>query len=129
MNGEKSEIRLLLEKIYRWGALCAVVCFAVTLFWGFDFSNLTGFAVGYGYMCVSFEYFGRVCEKAVTQDKKKAVRAVRACYFIRFGGLFLLCALSMLTGLASFAGIIVPQFFPKIILTVNEFSHKKSGKG
>jgi len=123
-NNGKSEIRLLLEKIYPAAALMTAACWCVTLFGGFKIENLLGFAVGFGYMCLCYEYLGRVCERAAKLDKKRAGRAVTACYFIRSGGLFILCAAGMLTGRLSFAGLLIPQFFPRIILTVMQFTGK-----
>jgi hypothetical protein len=121
---ENPEICELLGKIYKWGGLCTAVCFCVTLFWGFEWKNLLGFAAGYGYMCFCIGYLGRTCERAVRLDKKSAGRAMTACYAVRYGGLFILCSAGVLTGIFSFAGVLVPQFYPKIILSVIQFKGK-----
>lgn len=114
---EASVLRPLLRRIYPAAAVLSAVCFGVTLFWGFDWRQIIGFAAGYGYMCLCYEYLARTCERAVTLEKSRAVSAMRICYAVRFGGLFLLCAAAMLSRCAAFTGILIPQFFPRIILT------------
>lgn len=121
-NKETSALRPLLNKIYPAGVVMTLVCWLFTLIWGFELKTLLGFLVGCGYMCLCYEYLARVCERAVRLDKKRGGRAVTACYMIRFAGLFALCAAGMLTGYLNFAGILLPQFFPKIILTVMQFT-------
>lgn len=115
-------LRPLLKRIYPVSAVMTAVCFAVTLIWGFSAENLIGFALGWGYMCLCYEYLARVCERAVASEKSRAVRMMRVCYAVRFAGLFILCAAAALTGLANFTGILLPQFFPKIILMFSEMS-------
>lgn len=123
-QNEKSQIRPLLSKIYPLGGILTAFCWVFTLIWGFKLENLLGFLIGYGYMCLCYEYLGRVCEKAVRLDKKRAGRAMTSCYLIRYAGLFGLCAAGMLTGYFSFTGILLPQFFPRIILSIMQFTRK-----
>lgn len=118
---DKSVLKPLLLKIYLFGGLMSAGCYAVTLLWGFDVKNLVGFAVGYVYLCLCYFYFGRVCERAVRSDIKRAARMMRSCYFLRYGGLFVLCATASLIGYANFTGIVIPQFFPRLILTADRF--------
>ena len=47
LSGGSSVIRPLLSMICKWGAVMTAVCFAVTLLWGFKFSQLLGFGIGY----------------------------------------------------------------------------------
>lgn len=122
---DRSEIRKLLGRIYPIGGVLAAVCFLVTLIRGFELRTLAGFAVGYGYMCLCCFYLGSTCERAVSMDKGRAKRAMLVCYFLRYGGLFVLCAASMLTGAVNVVGVLVPQFFPRIALTIIQFLDRK----
>lgn len=128
-NKETSTLRPLLNKIYPAGGVITAVCWLFTLIWGFELRTLLGFLVGYGYMCLCYEYLARVCERVVRLDRKRGGRAVTACYMIRFAGLFLLCAMGMLTGYLNFVGILLPQFFPKIILMVMQFTRGRNKSG
>lgn len=128
-NKETSALRPLLNKIYPAGGVITAVCWLFTLIWGFELRTLLGFLVGYGYMCLCYEYLARVCERAVRLDRKRGGRAVTACYMIRFAGLFLLCAMGMLTGYLNFVGILLPQFSPKIILMVMQFTRGRNKSG
>ncbi|MCR5022457.1 hypothetical protein [Ruminococcus sp.] len=125
LSDNTSVTRPLLLMIYKWGAVLTVLCFAVTLFWGFKASQLLGFVLGYGFMCAQFEYFGRSCESAVKLDRKSAVRKMRICYAIRCTALVILSCATAYTGIANFTGILIPQLFPKIILTADQFFGRK----
>lgn len=122
---EASVTRPLLNKIYGWGAVLTVLCFAVTLIWGFKAAQLLGFGLGYGFMCAQFEYFGRCCESAVRLDRKSAVRKMRVCYAARMSALAILSCIAAYTGFANFTGILIPQLFPKMILTADHFVGRK----
>lgn len=122
---ETSVTRPLLNRIYKWGAVMTVICFAVTLIWGFRLSQLLGFGLGYGFMCAQFEYFGRCCEEAVKLDRKAAVRKMRVCYGLRMSALILLSCAAAYTGFANFTGILIPQLFPRMILTADHFIGRK----
>lgn len=119
-----SEIRPLIRKIFLWGAAASMLCWLFTLIWGFRLNMLLGFIAGYFYMCGCTAYLGYVCEKAVTLDKKKASRSVTSCYMIRFFGMFIICAVGMFSGKLAFVGVVLPQLFPKIILSVIQFTEK-----
>ncbi|WP_294483324.1 hypothetical protein [uncultured Ruminococcus sp.] len=126
LSGDNASVtRPLLLMIYKWGAVLTVIGFAVTLFRGFKVSQLLGFLLGYGFMCAQFEYFGRSCESAVKLDKKSAVRKMRVCYAVRMSSLVILSCTAAYTGIANFTGILIPQLFPKMILTADQFFGRK----
>lgn len=126
LSGDNASVtRPLLLMIYKWGAVLTVIGFAVTLFRGFKVSQLLGFLLGYGFMCAQFEYFGRSCESAVKLDKKTAVRKMRVCYAVRMSSLVILSCTAAYTGIANFTGILIPQLFPKMILTADQFFGRK----
>ena len=126
LSGKTTSVtRPLLVMIYKWGAALTALCFAVTLIWGFKVSQLLGFGLGYGFMCAQFEYFGRCCESAVKLDRKAAVRKMRVCYALRMTALVILTCTAAYTGYANFTGILIPQLFPKIILTAEHFLGRK----
>ena len=128
LSGNSGSVtRPLLTMIYKWGAVLTVLCFAVTLIWGFKVSQVLGFLTGYGFMCAQFEYFGRSCEDAVKLDKKGAVRKMRVCYAVRMSALIILSCAAAYTGIANFTGILIPQLFPRIILTADHFIGRRKG--
>lgn len=105
------------------GSLCkamacaGAVCFMFTLFWGFEWRNLLGFAVGTANACGGIVYLSKTVERAVECDTKRAKRLMLTCYGTRLAVLTLLCAFALTTGLLSAVGIIVPQLFPRILLS------------
>lgn len=122
----KNELRLIIGA----GALLSAAAFAVSLIiWGFDISMLIGLFAGWVYVSVGYCYLAdTVCKAAQMQASqlKKAKRAVRSCYLMRFLGLFMLCWLGFETELIDPVGILLPQFFPRPILVFSHF--KKDGK-
>ena len=82
-------------------------------------------SLGYGFMCAQFEYFGRTCESVVKLDRKSAVRRMRVCYAVRVSALVILSCTAAYTGIANFTGILIPQLFPKMILTADQFFGRK----
>lgn len=128
MKSTSNESRLLApltENIIRYGAVLCAAAWAVTLVSGFSLRTVFGFAVGYVFMCLSMIYLARTCERAVALDSERAKRLMKQCYFLRYMGLFAVCAFSMLTGALNVVGVLVPQFFPRIILTVGQFSERR----
>lgn len=122
---EVSVTRPLLNRIYRWGGAMTALCFGITLIWGFELTQLLGFGLGYAFLCGQFEYFGRCCENAVRLDRKAAIGKMRACYAVRISALILLSCAAAYTGFANFTGILIPQLFPKIILTADGLIGRK----
>lgn len=125
MKNIGSELGGLLKKICLWGGVMAAACWAFTLLWGFAISQLTGFLLGWGYMCLCMFYLGVTCEKAVDLDGKKAKRTMLGCYMARYGVLFVLCAVAMLTKAVSAVGILLPQFYPRMILYVIQIRERR----
>lgn len=125
MRNVGSELGVLLKKIRLWGGVMTAACWAFTLLWGFDITQLTGFLLGWGYMCLCMFYLGVTCEKAVELDGKKAKRTMLGCYMVRYGVLFVLCAVAMLTKAVSAVGILLPQFYPRIILYVMQIRERR----
>lgn len=123
-KNEENEISRIVKKLLPKMAVLTIICFCFTLIWGFKLENLTGFLVGYVYVCWCYYYLGKTCERAVELDVVKAKRLMMRCYLIRYGGLFVLCALAMVTGTLNFTGILLPQFYPRIILTIMQFCGK-----
>ena len=62
----------LVAKLSKAMALASLVCFLFTLFWGFEWRNLIGFAVGGANACAGMRYLAVTCEKAVDCDQKRA---------------------------------------------------------
>lgn len=124
---EKSPLRELVRSLLVPMAVMTAVCWAVTLIWGFDIPTLAGFAVGYGYVAACYFYLARCCERAVELDAAKGKRVMLVCYGVRYAGLFALSAFAMLTHYLNVIGILMPQFFPRIVLTVKELFIKRKG--
>lgn len=124
-GAEFDTVKPLLKKIYRCAAVMTTVCWCVTLIWGFQLKDLLGFAVGYGYMCLCMWYLGRTCERAVELSADKAKKSMLSCYVVRYAGLFVLCAAAMLTGLLGAVGVLLPQFFPRLILCALQASERR----
>lgn len=100
--------------------IASAVCFLFTLLWGFEWRNLFGFAVGGANACGGMFYLAHTCERAVECSTQRAKRMMLACYGVRLTVLTALCAVGFLTGLLSVVGVIVPQLYPRILLTFDK---------
>lgn len=97
------------------------ICFLFTLFWGFEWRNLIGFYIGGANACFGLWFLARTVNRAVECDTKRAKRLMMGCFGARYAILTALCALGFLTGYISVVGIIVPQLFPRILLSFDHF--------
>ncbi|MBR1384521.1 MAG: hypothetical protein IJ555_12045 [Ruminococcus sp.] len=107
----------LVGRLCRAMVCAGAVCFLFTLFWGFELRNLLGFAVGTANACGGMIYLSKTVERAVELDTKRAKRLMLTCYGTRLAILTLLCAFALSTGILSAVGIIVPQLYPRILLS------------
>lgn len=105
--------------VIRFGALFSAIAFLFSLCWGFDLSMLLGLFIGWVYLCICYIYLAdTVCSVAKITNIKAARKKIMACYFLRFAGLFLLCWLSFEIEIINVVGVLIPQFFPKIIMYI-----------
>lgn len=121
-NNSRSSAGLkpLVGKLCKAMAAASAVCFLFTLILGFEWRNLIGFAVGGANACAGMYYLAVTCEKAVEADHKRAKRMMLSCYGVRLAVLTALCAVGFFTGMISVVGVIVPQLFPRILLTFDK---------
>lgn len=101
-----------------------VAAFLITLFRGFDVKDLIGFTVGFVYMVACYYYLAKTIEKAVETNVKKAKRMMMSCYAARFSGLFILCFIAFQFKIYSVVGVIIPQLYPRIVLSFDALSGK-----
>ena len=116
-NNDSAGLMPIVGKLSRAMMAASLVCFLFTLFFGFEWRNLIGFAVGGINACLGMRYLAATVNKAVECDVKRAKRLMMSCYGIRLAVLTALCAAGFFTGYISVVGIIVPQLFPRILLT------------
>lgn len=107
-------------------AVMTVVCLCISLILTRDWRDITGFAVGLVYAVFCLVYLARTCgEAASCGDIRRAKAMMVRCYVLRFFGLFILGAVSLWFEFMSFVGILLPQLFPKILLSVSQHLRKK----
>lgn len=107
-------------------AVMTAVCLCISLVLTKDWRDIPGFAVGLVYACLCLVYLARTCgEAASCGDIKRARVMMIRCYVLRFFGLFILGAVSLWFEFMSFVGILLPQLFPKILLSIDRHSRKK----
>lgn len=116
---------IVLSLIPKMGIMSAVTL-CISLIMTRDWRDITGFAVGYVYSCGCLVYLARTCGAAAgCKDVKKAKDMMVRCYLYRFFGLFMLGAAALLFGFMSFVGVLLPQLFPKILLSLDGLLRKK----
>ena len=108
-----------------YGAVFTVLSFLLSLIYEFDITMLSGLVAGYAYVMICNVYLALTIEKAVTKTQGKAKKLMLSCYSIRFAGLILLCWLGAYSGVFNIFGLIIPQFFPRIALTISYYKRNK----
>lgn len=121
-----SPIREVLVRMILIMAGINIVFYLISLARGFEFRMLLGFLIGYFYVCACYIYVANTVENAVDMPEKKAKRSVISCYVIRYIGLFLLCFFGTEFKLFNMLGVVIPQFYPRIALSIISFIDKKS---
>lgn len=134
MSAIKRKLNMLRESavgdelfaVIRLGGVMSVATFAVSLIWGFDITMCFGLLIGWVYLSLCYIYLAdTICSIARMNDIKAAKTKMHVCYAVRFIGLFLLCWLGFETGIMNVVGLLIPQFFPKIIMYIK---YVKKGK-
>lgn len=116
---------IVLSLIPKMGIMTAAAL-VISLIISRDLRDIPGFLVGYIYACGCLIYLARTCcDAAGCKDIKKAKAMMVRCYLLRFFGLFMLGAVALWFGFMSFAGVLIPQLFPKILLSLDGLLRKK----
>lgn len=123
-NTGTNEIRSLYKKMLFPMFVLNVLVFLLTLISGFSWRNVTGFTIGYIYMAWCLWYLGETIVRAVEMNVKKARHTMLSCYVVRFAGLFALCFAAFEFKLFSVAGILLPQLYPKAVLSFDAITGK-----
>lgn len=120
------EIKNELKNLYIGMAIINVIVFAITLLWGFSLSMLIGLIIGYAFMCWNMYYLGHTISKAVYRQKPNNKGFMVGNYALRYSILFILVLVAFFVDFINPVGIILPLFYPRVVLTINSF---RKGKG
>lgn len=118
-------IKPLLKKLFPRMILMNIPVWLVTLIWGFDITMIVGLAVGTVYAIIGNMYLAETIDRAVGTSTSKAKAMMLGCYTARMLGLGILGYMALSFDFMNFAGVLLPQFYARIVLTVMQFSEKK----
>lgn len=121
-------LRKMLREMVPGLLVLTFIAFLVSLFWGFKLSVLIGFVLGFLYVVLSYYYLSETIYRAVNHSKKKAQRIMFFCYLLRYLILVLLCLIALITKVINVFALLVPQFFPRIVLMFNNYKEGKAVK-
>jgi len=126
MNSENKEgIKPLLKKLFPRMIIINVPVWLITLIWGFDLTMIVGLAVGTAYSIACCIYLASTINEAVECSQGKAKGKMMSCYAVRMLGLCVLGYVALRYDFMNFVGFLLPQFYPRIILTIMNFLEKK----
>ncbi len=123
-KGTNDTITPLIKKMYPYVILMNIPVWLISLLWGFELSMIVGLVVGTVYCILAYIYLGKTINYAVNFGEIKAKRLMLSCYIIRFIGLGILGFLALKFSFMNFFGVLIPQFYPRIVLTFMGFSKK-----
>lgn len=112
----------LIKKLVPRMLLMNVPVWLLTLIWGFDLSMIFGLLSGTAYCILAYIYLGKTINHAVTLTKGKAKSLMISCYVTRFLVLGVLGYFALTYKYINFVGLLLPQFYPRIIFTLMGFN-------
>lgn len=123
-NTPSNDISTLYKKMLPPMLALNSVLILICLIGSFDWRKLTGLIIGFIYMTWCLWYLGRTITRAVDMTVRKAKHTMAFCYTVRFSGLFVLCFAAFELKLFSAAGILIPQFYPRAVLSFDALTGK-----
>lgn len=114
----------LLKKIIPYMIVANIPVWLLSLIWGFDVTMVVGLCVGTAYCVLAYFYLAKTINLIVKLSKKKAQSLMFSCYVFRFLGLGILGYLALKYDFMNFVGLLLPQFYPRIILSLMGFNKK-----
>lgn len=121
-------LRNILKEMIPGLLVLTFISFLVSLFWGFKLPVLIGFLVGLVYVVLSYYYLSETIYRAVKRSKKTAQRMMFICYLSRYLILVLLCLIAVKVKFINVFAVLIPQLFPRLVLTLNNFKERKAIK-
>lgn len=121
-------IRPLLKKMLPAMAVLNVAVYLVTLLWGFDYTMIVGLAVGYGCCCLRMYRLAANIRTAVRLPVGKAKVLMFRQYLLHFLLLGILGYVALKFDFMNFAGLMLPQFYPRIVLGGMIFLEKRGAR-
>ncbi len=121
-------LRKMLREMIPALSILTFIAFLISLFWGFRLSVLIGFALGFIYVVLSYYFLSETIYRSVKQSKKNAQRMMFFCYLLRYLILVILCLVAAITKFINVFALLVPQFFPRLVLMFNNYREGKSVK-
>ena len=121
-------LRNILREMILGLLVLTFISFLVSLFWGFKLPVLIGFLVGLVYVVLSYYYLSETICLAVKRSKKTAQRMMFICYLSRYLILVLLCLIAVKVKFINVFAVLIPQLFPRLVLTLNNFKERKAIK-
>lgn len=126
MNSERKDgIKPLLKKLFPAMTALNIPVWLVTLLWGFDITMIVGLAVGTVYSIFCCRYLAKTINSAILKSEGKAKAMMMSCYMVRFLGLGVLGYVALSFDFMNFVGLLLPQFYPRIILSAITFFDKR----
>lgn len=109
--------------------ICAGIFLAGTAVAGaFSLSMVVGTLLGCGYSLFSFVLLGWSLETALAKDPVAAQRYMSGRYFLRLGLTAIVIIVSFQVDIINPVGMIVPLFFPKLIIHTRSILEKGGKK-
>ncbi len=128
IKSNDNPLRKLIWEMVPGMFILTVIAYIISLIWGFRLSVLIGFLLGFAYVTLSHFYMAETILRAVRQSKKKAQRMMFFCYLLRYLLLILLCLIAVRVKVLNVFAILVPQFFPRLVLMFNNLKERKAVK-
>ena len=111
-----------------WVLILSVVMQSVFLVVGYwNYTVLLGNLLIFAALTLNFLFMGMTVQSAVLKEEKEARQSMRASGMLRTFFMFVILAVGALVPIFNTWAVIIPVFFPRIIITVRAYKTRNEG--
>ena len=120
-------LRPFFKKLFFKMSVLLVLTYIITALISFsiDIKMIIGLLIGFAYMIFSNIFMADSIYCALTFKQAHAKRLVMSSYIIRYILLLGVCVIGYKIGILNPFGVLIPQFYPRIAMTIDNFLDKE----
>ncbi len=120
-------LRSFFKKLFFKMSVLLVLTYIITALISFsiDIKMIIGLLIGFAYMIFSNIFMADSIYCALTFKQTHAKRLVMSSYIIRYILLLGVCVIGYKIGILNPFGVLIPQFYPRIAMTIDNFLDKE----
>lgn len=107
-----------IKKLVIGMSILSLIAFGISLIWGVKIDFLLGTLIGLAFSIFNMIYLGYTVTKAMNMEHGKAKKYLVSNYLFRYLVFGVIFALSVYSNYVNILALILPLFYPRIVLAV-----------